>query len=212
MSRAYLRGAAMLALAPVVLGACATKGYVRQQVAAQAAITDSALIAERETRAAADRENAAAIAALRTDLETMRRDFGAKIAQVEDGLRFAMPVTFAFDDASVKEENKAALTRFASIAQKYYPGSVITVEGFADPAGSRTYNLDLSRRRAENVKMYLTEQGLDGSALKVVGMGETRLVVNGAAKDEPGADRNRRVVFVIESAGAVPTGIALAAP
>jgi peptidoglycan-associated lipoprotein len=212
MSRAYLRGAAMLALAPVVLGACATKGYVRQQVAAQAAITDSALIAEREARAAGDRENAAAVAALRADLETMRRDFGAKIAQVEEGLKFAMPVTFAFDDASVKEENKAALTRFASIAQKYYPGSMITVEGFADPAGSRTYNLDLSRRRAENVKMYLTEQGLDGTALKVVGMGETRLVVNGATKDEPGAEQNRRVVFVIETAGAVPAGIALATP
>jgi peptidoglycan-associated lipoprotein len=212
MSRAYLRGAAMLALAPVVLGACATKGYVRQQVAAQAAITDSALIAEREARASGDRENAAAIAALRADLETMRRDFGAKIAQVEEGLRFAMPVTFAFDDASVKEENKAALTRFASIAQKYYPGSVITVEGFADPAGSRTYNLDLSRRRAENVKMYLTEQGLDGTTLKVVGMGETRLVVNGATKDEPGAEQNRRVVFVIETAGAVPAGIAMATP
>lgn len=212
MHRAHLRGFAMLVLAPVVLGACATKGYVRDRVAMQAAITDSTIAGERAARLAGDSANAAAIAALRTDLEAMRRDFGAKIAQVEEGLRFAMPATFAFDDAAVREEDKASLTRFAQVAQKYYPGSTITVEGFADPAGSRGYNLSLSRRRAENVKQFLTEQGLDGSTLRVVGMGETRPVVAGAAKDEPGADRNRRVVFVIESAGAVPSGVAMANP
>lgn len=209
MIRPKLRDVALLALAPVVLGACATKGYVRKQVAAQAVVTDSTFVAERQARIAADSANAASIVALRTDLDGMRREFGAKIAQVEDGLRFAMPVTFAFDDATVREENKAALTRFATIAQKYYPGSTITVEGFADPAGTRSYNLALSRRRAENVKQVLTEQGLDGSALRVVGLGESRLVVEGASRDRAGAEQNRRVVFVIESAGAVPSGIAM---
>jgi peptidoglycan-associated lipoprotein len=211
MHRAARIGA-LVAFAPVMLTACATKGYVRQQVANQAAITDSALVAERNARVSGDQENAAAIAALRTDLDAMRRDFGAKIAQVEDGLRFAMPVTFGFNEDAVGEDDKAALTRFATVAQKYYPGATITVEGFADPAGSARYNLALSRRRAENVRGFLTTQGLDGSTLRVVGMGETRLVVNGATKDDPGAEQNRRVVFVIENAGQAPTGVAMATP
>jgi len=209
MTRVYRRGAALVAFAPLMLGACATKGYVRQQVANQAAITDSAIVAERNARIAGDSTNAAAISALRNDLDAMRQDFGAKIAQLEDGLRFALPITFAFDQDLVREENKAALTRFATIAQKYYPGSTITVEGFADPAGSPRYNLDLSRRRAENVKQFLTTQGMDGSILRVVGMGEQRQVVVGAAKDDPGAEQNRRVVFVIENAGAAPSGVAM---
>jgi outer membrane protein OmpA-like peptidoglycan-associated protein len=209
--RAPLRASVLLALAPV-LGACATKGYVRKSVAAQAAITDSAFVAERAARAAGDSVNAAAINALRNDLEAMRKDFGAKIAMVEDGLKFVMPVTFAFDDATVQEQNKAALTRFATVAQKYYPGSTITVEGFADPAGTASYNASLSRHRAENVRSFLTTQGLDGSTLKVVGYGEARQVVQGAKKDDAGAEQNRRVVFVIESAGAAPTGVALATP
>lgn len=202
----FQKSAALLVLAPVLLGACATKGYVRNQVAAEAAARDSAITVERNARTAE-------IAALRTDLEGLRKDFGARIAQVEDGLRFAMPVTFAYDDANVRPEDQAALTRFATVAQKYYPGSTITIEGFADPAGSARYNLQLSERRAESVKAFLTQQGLDGTLLKTFAMGEQRQVVSGASKDEPGADRNRRVVFVIESAGALPTGnVALVTP
>src|SRR5581483_4747357 len=97
-------------------------------------------------------------------------------------------------------EDRAALDRFVKIAQKYYPGSVITVEGFADPAGSVRYNLDLSRRRAEAVKEYLTSQGLTNE-IRTVGYGKTRLVVPNAWGSEPGAEKNRRVVFVIESKG-----------
>lgn len=201
----FQKGLAALVVAPVLLGACATKGYVRNQVAAEAAARDSAITVERNARTAE-------IAALRTDLESLRKDFGARIAQVEDGLRFAMPVTFAYNDANVRPEDQAALTRFATVAQKYYPGSTITIEGFADPAGSSRYNMQLSERRAESVKSFLTQQGLDGTLLKTFAMGEQRQVVSGAAKDDPGADRNRRVVFVIESAGALPGNVALVTP
>ena len=62
------------------------------------------------------------------------------------------------------------------------------------------YNLDLSRRRAEAVKDYLSTQGLSNE-LKTVGYGKTRLVVPNAWGSEPGAEQNRRVVFVIETRG-----------
>ena len=78
---------------------------------------------------------------------------------------------------------------------------MITVEGFADPAGTARYNQQLSARRAESVKNFLTSQGLDASLLKTVGYGENRQVVPGASRDDQGAEMNRRVVFVIESRG-----------
>ncbi|HVX41502.1 MAG TPA: OmpA family protein [Gemmatimonadaceae bacterium] len=136
---------------------------------------------------------------LRTDLDSMRTQFGAKIAMLEDGLHFAMPVNFAFNDATVREQDEPALQRFARIAQAYYPGAKITIEGFADPAGTQRYNLALSRRRADAVKQYLVAQGLSDDLVNPVGYGETRLVTPGASHDQPGAALNRRAVFVIET-------------
>ena len=199
-----LRLIGVAVLGSTLLGACATKGFVRN------AVSD-----ERTARIAADsglmndvsmvRSDVATlktdVASLRTDLTALRTEFGAKITAMEEGLKFAFPVTFAFDDATVKDADRAALDRFAQVVNKYYAGSTITVEGFADPAGSPRYNADLSKRRAESVAAYLTQQGLTGTNLRTVGYGETRLVTPGAQRDDPGAEANRRVVFVIESRG-----------
>lgn len=200
---------ALVALAPLAVQACATKGYVRNQVAVSRASMDSALAAERDARVSADADLNARVAALRTDLDSLRTQFGARIAMLEDGIRFAMPVTFAFDDASVNAEARPMLERFARVANKYYPQSTITVEGFADPAGSQSYNLALSRERAENVARALQSLGLTSNPLRTIGFGEARLVSPGAEKDDPGAKANRRVVFVIENAGP-ETAIAMA--
>lgn len=200
---------------PILLTACATKGWVRKELSAQRTTTDSAFAMERSARVAGDSANAAEfarqIAQLRTDLDSMRSQFNAKIAVVEQGLRFAMPVNFAFDDANVNDADRPALQRFADIVGKYYGGSAITIEGFADPAGSASYNLELSRRRAENVRGLLTSMGLTTNQLRTVGLGESRLVVPNAQKDDPGAEQNRRVVFVVESKGN-NAAIALATP
>ena len=198
--------AACAAIAVTTSG-CATRGALRRAVAEQ----QTALENERTARVAADSGLASDLASLRTkvdslrhELGTLRTEFGAKITAMEEGVQFVFPVHFAFDDASVREQDRAALERFARVAQRYYGGSVITVEGFADPAGSPRYNLDLSRRRAESVRDFLTTQGLGatGEQLRTVGYGETRLVVPGAEGDQAGAEENRRVVFVVESRGA----------
>lgn len=197
-----------VALAAVSLSACATKGYVRNTV-------ETGLSAERVARADGDsaisREVTSVkgevatlktdVAALRRDLTALRTEFGAKITAMENGMKFAFPVTFAFDDANVRDEDRPSLDRFVQVVNKYYGGSLVTVEGFADPAGSRAYNEALSKRRAESVASYLTQAGVQGISMRTVGMGATRLVVEGAERDDPGAQANRRVVFVIETTG-----------
>ena len=183
------------------LSACATKGYVNKRVDAQAVAQTAALDSERTARTQADEATKAEIASLRTDLQNLRTEFGAKISEVAEGMKFAFPVHFAFNDATVRTEDAAALDRFANVVSKHYNGAKVTVEGFADPAGTARYNQQLSARRAESVKSFLTAQGLDASLLKTVGYGENRQVVPGAARDAQGAEQNRRVVFVIESRG-----------
>jgi peptidoglycan-associated lipoprotein len=183
----------------LTLNACATKGYVNKRVDAQAIAQTAALDSERTARVQADEATKAEIATLRTDLQTLRTEFGAKITEVAEGMKFAFPVHFAFNDATVRTEDAAALDRFANIVSKHYNGAKVTVEGFADPAGSNRYNASLSQRRAEAVKAYVSSKGLDASLINTVGYGESRQVTKGAWGDQPGAELNRRVVFVIES-------------
>jgi peptidoglycan-associated lipoprotein len=118
---------------------------------------------------------------------------------MEDQVKFDMPVHFGFNEAAVRDTDRAALDRFAKVAQKYYPGAKITVEGFADPAGTTRYNLTLSKKRADAVRDYLVQQGLNDALLSSVGYGKARQVRPGAAKDAPGAELNRRVTFVVEA-------------
>ena len=195
-----------------LLAACATKGYVRDQVSvARTELTDTIntkIEAERSERVAADEAIRTDVQALRGALDSLRSEFDVKIQQVAEGLKFMMPVNFAFDDATVREEDKPSITRFAQIVQQHYPNAKVTVEGFADPAGTRSYNVNLSQRRAEAVKQYLAEAGMVSDMVAAVAYGETRLVVPGAERDDMGAEKNRRVTFVIEGVDVSNEGIA----
>ena len=188
----------------VAMSACATRGQLKRGLAEQQAALD----AERAQRMASDSAYAAQlgavqtdVASLRTDLQNLRTEFGAKITAMENGVKVTFPVNFAFDDANVRSEDQPAIDKFADVAEKHFTGSVITVEGFADPAGTQSYNLDLSRRRADAVRSLLLARGMGADQIRAVGYGKTRLVVPNASHDEPGAEQNRRVVFVIESKG-----------
>ena len=217
--KANLRAVGAVILGSVVLGACATKGFVRTSVRDERAAriaADSSLNNTITTEIAGVRSEITTVkndvASLRNDLGALRTEFGAKITAMEEGLKFAFPVNFAFDDAAVREADKVALDRFASVVNKYYSGSVITVEGFADPAGSTRYNMDLSKRRADAVAAYLAEKGMNTTQVRTVGYGESRLVNDKAQKDDPGAEANRRVVFVVETNGAAAATTTAALP
>lgn len=214
-------GSMLASIATVaLLSGCATTGALRratEQTNASLAQQKTALDNERAERVASDsslRQDLGMVRgdvqALRTELQQMKTDLGAKITAMEDGLKFDMPVNFAFNDATVRQEDYVTLNRFAHVVQKYYPQSKVTIEGFADPAGTTRYNAALSKRRANAVRDYLGSQGLTTNQLETIGYGETRLVTPRAWGNQPGAELNRRVVFVIETAG--QQSVALAQP
>lgn len=194
MSR-MTRVAVACAAAMLSLSACATRGALRRGLDEERAARVAADSAQQVELAAQRAE----LVALRTDLTGLRTEFGAKIAEVADGVRFALPVHFAYDDATVRRADVPALERFATVVQKHFPGAKLTVEGFADPAGTASYNLALSQRRANAVRDFIGGRGVDASLVNAVGYGKTRLVNRGAERDMPGAQLNRRVVFVIET-------------
>lgn len=145
-------------------------------------------------------------AALEGDLNQLEQDFEVAITRLEDQLRFDIPVYFAFNDATVEQEDQAVLDRFNAVRQEYYPEALITVEGFTDPAGSAEFNMALGLRRASSVRDYLVTAGLAETLVRAVSYGEdtSRLVV--PADQGPGMPgwQNRRVVVVIDHGGQPP--------
>ena len=137
---------------------------------------------------------------LESELGELREEFDVTVARLETGIRFSTPVHFAFDDATVRTEDRPLLDRFADVVSHHYDGALITVEGFADPAGSQAYNKRLSERRAAAVASYLESNGLGGADLRTIGYGEERLVEPGAQGPGESGLVNRRVAFVIDYA------------
>lgn len=141
---------------------------------------------------------------LRESLEQMREDFDARITELEDQLMVSLPVHFEFDRAAIRPVDRPILNRFAATIRGQLPGnSVVTVEGFADPAGSEAYNRRLGQRRAEAVKNFLVSNGgLGADMVKTVSFGESRLVSNEQGPGRSGIE-NRRVTFVIDFGGEI---------
>lgn len=72
-----------------------------------------------------------------------------------------------------------------------YENTVVDIEGNTDSTGSRSYNMDLSRQRAEAVKQYLIEKyGFPAARMRTMGNGPDKPIDNNATAD--GREKNRR--------------------
>ena len=144
------------------------------------------------------------LAALHADLVALEYDFNVRVERMEDAIRFNLPVYFGFDRADVPATGHEVLERFSRVAETWYPGARITVEGFADPSGPSDYNLRLGERRGEAVKARLVQNGVSPDRIRVVSYGEdpARLIADGMAGPGPSGWENRRVTLVIDHDGA----------
>ena len=138
--------------------------------------------------------------ALQAELEELAEEYHAMVERYEDHIMFATPVNFAFDSYEVRDSDREFLERFAHVVAHHYANSMVTVQGYTDPAGPEEYNKRLSQKRAENVAGYIVEQGLAAGNVRAIGMGEAYPVAPGQWGDAEGGLKNRRVTFVIESA------------
>jgi peptidoglycan-associated lipoprotein len=150
--------------------------------------------------------------ALDQELQSFRTEYNVSMERVNDQLKFNIPVHFEFAKSELREADRPVLDRFASVVQKYYPGALVTVEGFTDPAGNAAYNRRLGQRRADAVKEYLAAAGgLETAQLKSVSYGESRnrQVAPGAKGPGDAGLENRRVALVIDHAAIATDQIAM---
>lgn len=100
-------------------------------------------------------------------------------------------VLFKFNHADLTSEDKEQLDTLAQsvVGMKHY---VIEVTGYTDKVGDSEYNLELSRRRADTVVRYLTENGkIPLVRIRHLGFGKD--MPTGDNKTRDGRKQNRRV-------------------
>ena len=102
-----------------------------------------------------------------------------------------------FDQGSSELNTEAIveLQRAVAFIQRFTPIKV-RVEGHTDSTGDEDGNMSFSQKRAESVKAYLVNQGIDENVLVPVGYGQGKPI---APNDTPeGQRKNRRFEIVIE--------------
>lgn len=129
--------------------------------------------------------------------EEMRRDLSnAKVERVGEGIKitFDSGILFETNSYELQPVAKANIESLSRILNKY-PDTNILIEGDTDNEGSEEYNQTLSERRARAVADHQKGQGVAGSRISTVGLGE----LNPVASNETAAGRqqNRRVEIAI---------------
>ncbi len=102
-----------------------------------------------------------------------------------------LTILFEYDSTQVTAQSEPTLIRLGKVLKRReLRGSTILIAGHTDAKGGDDYNLDLSKRRAEAIKTYLSRYfSLDMEKIITVGFGEEKLK-HGV---DPYSARHRRV-------------------
>jgi outer membrane protein OmpA-like peptidoglycan-associated protein/uncharacterized protein YidB (DUF937 family) len=104
-------------------------------------------------------------------------------------------INFATGSAQIPADQSDYLNRVALALRAAPSGTVIEIAGHTDNTGDATSNMSLSQQRADAVRNYLIQQGVDGNMLVAKGYGDTKPV--GPNDTEEGKFRNRRIEFTV---------------
>jgi outer membrane protein OmpA-like peptidoglycan-associated protein len=122
---------------------------------------------------------------------------GADVERVGEGIRLVLKedaVRFDLNKSTLTSQAKANLDKLVPVFNSYADTN-IEIFGYTDSTGKPEYNLTLSQKRAETVKMYLISKGLVSSRFKTSGYGIADPIATNDTKE--GQSQNRRVEFAI---------------
>jgi outer membrane protein OmpA-like peptidoglycan-associated protein len=174
-----------------------------KQAQMQAEADAAALKAKMEAEALRGKEDAA-----KAETERARQAAADLRAQLLEQFNRVLPTTdtsrglqvnmgdVLFDTGKYKlrMEAQLGLAKLTGIVLSH-PGLKLAVEGYTDTTGTAAFNQTLSEQRANSVRDYLVQQGLDAGFVTAQGFGPANPV---ASNDTPqGRQQNRRVEIII---------------
>jgi len=174
-----------------------------KQAQMQAEADAAALKAKMEADALKTKEDAAKAEAERArqaaaDLRAQLLEQFNKVLPTTDtprGLQVNMgDVLFDTGKYNLRMPAQLGLAKLSGIVLSH-PGLKLAVEGYTDTTGTAAFNQTLSEQRANTVRDYLIQQGLDAGSITAQGFGPADPV---ASNDTPqGRQQNRRVEIII---------------
>jgi large repetitive protein len=124
-----------------------------------------------------------------------------KVKIVGDKLEIIDIVYFKLNRAVIENRSNALLDEVARVIIAHPEVTKVRIEGHTDSQGNDAYNKDLSQRRADAVKVYLTKKGIVEGRLEAIGFGEEQPKADNTTKE--GRAANRRVEFTLTGAAGV---------
>jgi peptidoglycan-associated lipoprotein len=118
------------------------------------------------------------------------RDFSVNVGDL---------VYFSSDSSDLTPESQATLAKQAQWLNQY-PQFSIMIEGHADERGTREYNIALGARRAQAVRNFLVQNGVNASRLRTTSYGKERPVA--VCNDISCWSQNRRSQTVLNARAA----------
>jgi outer membrane protein OmpA-like peptidoglycan-associated protein len=87
-----------------------------------------------------------------------------------------LDIQFDYNSAEISKASLSSVQELGkALSNASLKGSTFVVAGHTDAIGGEAYNQDLSERRADTIKRYLTEKyGINGTDLVTVGYGKTK--------------------------------------
>ena len=94
--------------------------------------------------------------------------------------------------ATIKKQSEAQLDQAVAVLGEF-PNTRLEISGHTDDRGNDDYNMQLSADRAEAVKQYLVDKGIDADRIQTRGAGE--LEPRESNNTKAGRAKNRRIEF-----------------
>ena len=172
-------------LAALAMSGCATKGFVRNQVAAEdvrvGQVDNTAQEARGTARDALDRANAAH--------KLAEGKFLYQVVLSDDSVKFPTDVH------ALSTEAQARLSELAERLKSENRNVYLEIQGHTDAKGGEDYNQKLGEERAEAVRRFLNQQGVALSRMATISYGKDSPVAPNDTRE--GRAQNRRVVIIV---------------
>jgi peptidoglycan-associated lipoprotein len=187
---------AALALAGLSLGACATKGFVREQVGdvntkvdANQQQTNATLQGHEQRMDQLDKNSREALERAEAAGKLAEGKFLYSMVLSDDSVKFP------HNSSDLSDEAKSRLTEFAQKLKSDNKNVYLEIQGHTDSSGSPAVNRRLGEERAEAVRRFMNEQGVALNRMNTISYGEDSPVASNKTKE--GRAQNRRVVVIV---------------
>jgi len=183
-----------IALSAFSLGGCATKDFVREQVAtvdAKAQATQSQVDQHQTRLAQLDQTTKEALDRATAAGKLAEGKFLYSMVLSDDSVKFRP------DSSKLSPEAEQRLTEFAEKLKNDNRNVYLEIQGHTDARGPANVNTRLGEERAEAVRLFMNQHGVPLNRMATISYGKADPVADN--KTRTGRAQNRRVVMVVMS-------------